>query len=187
MKTSYNMKNLILFSPLILYLLFTGCATIPKEASSPSLKVTEGIQKMQAGNEKIIKALADTERVILEDKWSDICSKAEKLYSKNHKILEPRRLKKEDLQNIANIAAKTRDTILDEIAKHETELIDQSRSNAGAVLSMNTEVIGYLNSHESIKETQNKINKIFEKLPGINPNVLRGTVERSMKSLLNPD
>lgn len=168
---------------LLFALLLIGCASIPKGSSYVSLKVTEGIQRIQTENEKIIKALADTERAILDEKWDDIYAKTEKKYMEKYKISDPSQFTHDDRRKIAANAALARETILKEIAKKENELIEKSRSNSDTVIMMNDEVVRYLNSLENIKETRNRINNMFDKFTGIDISNLQGTVIREMNIL----
>ena len=168
----------------LLFLFFLwGCASIPRGTSFISLKVTEGIQRIQTENEKIIKALANTERAILDEKWDNIYAKTEKKYIEKHKISDPSQFTLDDRRKIAANAALARETILNEIVKKENELIEKSRSNSDTVIKMNDEVIRYLNSLDNIKETRNRINGIFNQLIGVDILTLQGTVLREMNTL----
>ena len=131
-------------------LFMTGCASVPKGTSFISYKVTEGIQRIQVENEKIIKAFADVERAILDEKWNDIYLKTEKMYFDKNKIPSPSQLTHDDRRKIATNAALIRENVLNEISMQENKLIKDTQSNTNTVVMMNDEVIGYLNSLKSI-------------------------------------
>jgi len=52
-------------------LALTGCASIPKNGAVLSARVSQGIERNQTETEKIIHALADVERAVLDERWEE--------------------------------------------------------------------------------------------------------------------
>ncbi len=175
----YSYHNLIVVLPMIV-LLLTSCASIPKNSSILSSKVTEGIQKIQTENEKVIKAFADTERLILDTKWNDMYLQIEKQYMNKNNISDQTKFTHDDRRKIAANAAMTRENILNEIQQVENDLINKSRKNTDTVIMMNAEVIKYLTSLEDISVTQNNINDILKNFIDIDVLELQGITENKI-------
>jgi hypothetical protein len=164
----------------MIVLLLTSCASIPKNSSILSSKVTEGIQKIQTENEKVIKAFADTERLILDTKWNDMYLQIEKQYMNKNNISDQTKFTHDDRRKIAANAAMTRENILNEIQQVENDLINKSRKNTDTVIMMNAEVIKYLTSLEDISVTQNNINDILKNFIDIDVLELQGITENKI-------
>lgn len=165
---------------LFILLILTSCASIPKNTSLLSSKVTEGIQKIQTENEKIIKAFANTERLILDTKWNDMYLQIEKQYMNKNNISDQTKFTHDDRRKIAANAAMARENILNEIQQVENDLIKKSRKNTDTVIMMNAEVIKYLTSLEDISVTQNSINDIFKNFIDIDVLELQGITENKI-------
>src|SRR5260221_4459233 len=116
---------------------FSSCASIPKNGATISTRVSEGIGRMQTENEKVIKALADVERGVLDEKWESIYDKTEAAYRIKHNLTPTANLNREDRINIAVNATAAREEILNDISVTENNLLVQSRANAKTVVQMN--------------------------------------------------
>jgi len=163
------------------WLFFSGCATYSQNAAFVSHQVTEGIQRIQEENEKVIVALAETQRAIFDEKWDDIYATVEKKYMDNNKMTSDSPLKFEDRKKIAATAAQIREDILNIIAQKEGDLLNKSRSNTKTVIGINDEVTRYLNSLEDIGKVRSRIKDHFKNIIGINTDGLRDAVKQKLE------
>ena len=184
-----KVKSKYIFISLLLPLsmLLSDCMATAKNASIVSQKVTEGIERIQTENEKIIFALAETQRAILDEKWDDIYPEVEKKYMKKHNISDGFQLSLQDRKKIASTAAQSREDILNLIAQREADLLKKSRANAQTVIEINDEVIQYLNSLERIGKIRSRVRRSFESMIGIDTEAIKNTVDEKLKSLLEVD
>ncbi|MCK8600106.1 hypothetical protein [Desulfoferrobacter suflitae] len=164
----------------IVCILCAGCARVPKNAALLSSSVNGGITRLQAENEKVIRALGDVERGILDEKWEDIYRSAEKKYRSEMVITSSECLTEEQRLDITTIAAAAREEILAQIAAKEEELINDSRKNAQLVIGMNSKVQAYLLSLERLDASRHEISDLFNEITGVDPSLIVGTVEKAL-------
>lgn len=154
-------RKLILVVSMVLVL--AGCTTIPRHGSVLNQKVSEGIARNQVETEKIIKALADVERAILDQEWDSIYIKVEKVYMTKNNIMDATQMTQSQRRAIAANAAKTYYDLLNQIAVIENKLISQSRANSQILIEINDEITKYLLSTETLEAARQSIaNKLSE-------------------------
>jgi hypothetical protein len=159
-----------------------GCAVIPKNGALLSGRVSDGIRRLQAENEKVIGALADVERAILDENWETLYANVERQYMKENSIPDPSRLSQDDRRRISATAAQTRKEILDEVKEKEMDLIRKSRANSEMVITLNEEVRRYLLSLESLKHVRQQTTSLLSQITGIDLTSLHGTVKARLSS-----
>lgn len=171
------MKKIITIN-LLAILLIAGCSTIPRNASILNEKVSEGIRRNQIEIEKIIMALADVQRAILDQEWDNLYQKIEQKYMSRKSIADPSNLTQDDRKSIAANAAKTYYDLLDEINSKENEIKLQSRQNAEKLIEINDEISKYLLSLEKLDEARNKVVQKLGELTGIDFSKLDGLTKK---------
>jgi len=171
------MKKIITIN-LLAILLIAGCSKIPRNASILNEKVSEGIRRNQVEIEKIITALVDVQRAILDQEWDNIYQKIEQKYMSSKSIADPSNLTQDDRKKIAANAAKTYYDLLDEINSKENELKLQSRQNAEKLIEINNEITKYLLSLEKLDEARNNAVQKLGELTGIDFSILDGLTKK---------
>lgn len=162
---------------LILFLLvvpLAGCSTVPKNGSVLNQKVSEGINKNQVEVEKIIKALANVERAILDQEWDNIYIKVEKAYITKHSVAATASLTQDQRKAIAANAAKIYYDLLGEIATIERTLVAQTQTNSKTLVEINDEVTKYLLSVEKLDLATSNIKNKLASLAGIDLSIISG-------------
>ena len=174
------MKRLVLV--LIFILMFmTGCYSIPKNSSLVG-EVDGAIVVMQEENDKLIKALGDVQRAILDDKFEQIYANVESKYRKKNNIPAGTLLTSEqNLDVTANVIA-VRDLILAEIAGKEKQLYEQSHANFNKLRTINAAVKEYLDSIQSLKEARSEATRKLGEITGIDFK----EIDKFTESLKNP-
>jgi CRISPR/Cas system-associated endonuclease Cas1 len=163
---------------LLAVLLTAGCSTIPKHASILNEKVSEGIRRNQVETEKIITALADVQRAILDQEWDNLYQKIEQKYMSSKNIADPNSFSDDDRRRIAANAAKTYYDLLGEINLKEYELKLQSRQNAEKLIEINNEISKYLLSLERLDQARNNVLQKLGELTGIDFSKLDGLTKK---------
>ncbi|WP_299834046.1 hypothetical protein [uncultured Tenacibaculum sp.] len=174
-------KSLILLSTLLII----SCATIPKNASVLSASVTQGIERLQTENEKIIKSLADVERAILDESWEDIYNTFESKYRTKYNIASGTILTKNQTIDIATGAAAVREDLLKAISDKENALVLKSKENSQKVISINQEIQNYLLSLKKYDEANQQVNNLTTKIIGVNPSKILGTIDNNLQNTIN--
>lgn len=167
------MKKTLLILLLVVVPL-AGCGTVPKNGSVLNQKVSEGIQKNQLEVEKIIKALADVERAILDQEWDNIYVKVEKAYMTKHSVATAASLTQDQRKAIAANAAKTYYDLLGKIAAIERTLVAQTQANSKTLVETNDEVTKYLLSVEKLDVATSNIKNKLASLVGIDLSSISG-------------
>ena len=167
------MKKTITMSLFPVFLI-AGCSTIPENASILNEKVSEGIKRNQVETEKIITALADVQRAILDEEWDNLYQKIEEKYMSSKNITDPSALSQGDRRRIAANAAKTYYGILNKINSKEKILKLQSRQNAEKLIETNDEISKYLLSVVRLDEARANVVQKLGELTGVNISELDG-------------
>lgn len=165
-------------------LALTGCASIPKNGAALSARVSEGIRRNQTETEKIIRALGDVERGILDERWEEIYKKVEDAYRKKHNIATEGQLNFDQRLDVATNAAAVREQLLSEISLAENTLLEQSRVNSQKLLEMNDVVTNYLLSLKNYQEANEAMTGFVSQIIGVDLNRLRGKAEEATKKFL---
>lgn len=155
-------------------LLLVGCSSIPKHASILNQQVSEGISKNQTEVEKIIKALADVERAILDQKWDMIYAKVENAYIRRHALADAASLTQDQRRAVAANAAKTYYDLLDKISEIERVLVSRTRANSNTIIEINDEVTKYLLSLEELDVAKSNINSKLSNILGVDLSSISG-------------
>ena len=159
-------------------LLLAGCSTIPKNASKLSATLTEGIKKNGTECEKIIVALADVQRAILNEKWDDIYARVEKKYFDSRNITDAKTLTEADRRRIAANAAKTFYDLKEDIAAKEKALKLQLQENTTRLVEINDSIQGYLLSLEKLDQSRSAVTKKVSELAGVDLSSLSGYADK---------
>lgn len=167
------MRKVTLFCVLTA-LLLAGCSSIPENGSMLNQQVSEGVGKNQTEVEKIIKALADVERAILDQEWNTIYVKAENAYMKKHSVSDAASLTQDQRRAIAVNAAKTYYDLLDRISEVEKQLVSKTRANSNAIIGINNEVTKYLLSVEELDAARSNIKTKLSTMAGIDLSNMSG-------------
>ncbi len=160
------MKKIIIVS-ISLFVLFSGCSTIPKNASILNAKVSEGIKRNQIETEKIITALGDIQRAILDEEWDNIYAKTEKKYLSSHSISDPTTLTQQDRNAIAVNASEAYNNLLNEISEREKAIKQQTRQNTEILIEINDEISYYLLSLERLDAARSNVTQLLDNIIGI--------------------
>lgn len=171
------MKKIVTLNLLAMFLII-GCYKIPRNASILNEKVSEGIRRNQVEIEKVITALADVQRAILDQEWDNLYQKIEQKYMSSESIADPSTLTQDDRRRIAANAGKTFYDIKNEISLKENELKLQSRQNAEKLIEINDEVSKYLLSLEKLDEARNNVVQKLGELTGIDFSKLDGLAKK---------
>jgi hypothetical protein len=155
-----------------------GCSTVPQNGSVLNRKVSEGINKNQIEVAKIIKALADVERNILNEEWDNIYAKVENKYMVKHAIVNAAFLTQDQRRAIAANAAETYHNLLSDIKGVEETLQSQTQANANILIEINDEVTKYLLSTEKFDEATNNIKNKIAGLLGLDLTSLSGLAKK---------
>lgn len=170
-----NKKLVIL---LLLAISLFGCTSIPQNGSILNQKVSEGITRYQIEVEKIIKALADVERAILNEEWDTIFAKVEKAYMVKHNITSESTLTQIQRRAIAANAAQTYNNLINDIAIIEQTLVSQTQANSKTLIAVNDEVTKYLLSVEELDSARSNITKKIAGIVGIDLTSISGQAEK---------
>lgn len=155
-----------------------GCSSIPKNGAILNQKVSEGISKNQTEVEKIIKALADVERAILDQEWDHIYVKIEKAYMTKNSIASGTALTQDQRKAIAANAAKIYYDLLGKISSVEATLKSQTQANSNTLIEINNEVTKYLLSVENLDSATSNITEKTSHLLGINITSISGLANK---------
>jgi len=170
---------------ILTFLFIVSCASIPKNASVLNSSVTQGIERLQAENENIIKALADIERAILDEDWDNIYNSVESKYRTKYNISNGTALSRDQTIDIATGAAAVREALLKSISDKESALILKSKENSQLVINMNKEVQNYLLSLEKYDKATEEVNALTKRIIGINPSEILGTVDKNIQNSIS--
>lgn len=174
-ETDKEMVMKVILSILFLCVVsLSGCSSIPENGAILNQKVSDGISKNQAETEKIIKALADVERAILDREWDSIYVKIETAYLTKYAIADAASLTQNQRKAIAANAAKTYYDLLDKIAVVETRLVSQTQANSETIIEINDEVTKFLLSTETLDQASNKVKGKLSEIVGIDVTSLPG-------------
>ena len=157
-------------------LITVGCGTVATEGSLLNEQVNTGIEQYQLYVENIIRALADTERAILSQRWEEIYAYAEEEVRAEHGLYPTDRMNHQQILETATLAALVREEIADEIDSREQNLIEDSRANADLLIAVNHIVTAYLMSQEELEQAKDRINQKIQDITGIDTDKLTGTV-----------
>jgi len=155
-------------------LALTGCASIPKNGAVLSARVSQGIERNQTETEKIIHALADVERAVLDERWEEMFKKVEDLYRQKHNIAADAPLNFEQRLAVAENATAVRERLRAEIAAIENTLLEQSRANSQKLVEMNNVVTDYLLSLKNLQEANEAMTGLVSQITGIDLTKLKG-------------
>ncbi len=172
----------VLLIALALSTTLLGCTHIPKNASVLNQKVSEGIGRNQLEVEKVIVALADVERGILDQQWDSIYLKIEQKFIEKHS-LSVSALTHEHRRKIAANAAKTYYNLLEEISSMEKALILQTKANSETLVKTNDQVTQYLLSLESLDDARNNIKQKIGKITGFDISKISGLSKKLIGGL----
>lgn len=161
----------------------TGCTKVPQNGAMLSASVTLGIERMEAQTEAVIKALADTERGILDEKWETIYRSCESKYRKKYDLAATSPLSPDQQFEVATIAVGARDKILMTIAKEESELSARAQTNAKHVIDANRAVQEYLLSLQELDAARRNAEHTVTDLTGIELGKLVKTSEQVARVL----
>jgi uncharacterized protein YoxC len=160
----------------------TGCYSIPKNSSLVG-EVDGAIVVLQEENDKLIKALGDVQRAILDDKFERIYADVESKYrEKNNIPTETSLTSEQNLDVTANVIA-VRDLILAEISEKEKKLYEQSHANFNKLRTINAAVKEYLDSVQSLKEARSEATKKLSEISGIDFNEINKFTESLKKPM----
>lgn len=185
LQTTLRVRLARFLIPAVCILSFTGCTTIPKNGALLSAQVTEGILRNQAETEKIIDALAATQREILDEKWDELYVKVEAAYMRRNSVTDPAALTQDDRSSIAANMSKVWEDLSAEIDAKETELVAKSRENTAQLVAMNESVQRYLLSVEKLDETRNAISGRVSAITGLDLQSFGGLADRLLRNF-NP-
>lgn len=172
-------RRYILMLPVLLAaLLVNGCSTIPKNGALLAAKLGEGLERNQAETEKIIVALADTQRAILGEKWKPLYKTIEEAYMTKHGVADARDLTQDQRRAIAVQSGNVWEKLRGEIDAVEAGLIKQSRANTAQLVEINSTIQRYLLSLEKLDASQRAVLGKLEGVTGINLSSLTGLAEK---------
>lgn len=166
-------------------LFFAGCTTVPKNGALLSAKLTEGIQRNQAETEKIIVALAATQRAILDEKWDGLYVQVETAYLEKNGISDSASLTQDQRSSISANMSKVWEDLSGAIDAKEAELIGQSRENTAQLVAMNESVQMYLLSVEKLEASRAAISERVSAITGLDLHGL-GTLADRLLENFNP-
>jgi hypothetical protein len=177
--TMPRLRHCLLLLPLLLAALLTvGCSTIPKNGALLAAKLGEGLERNQAETEKIIVALADTQRAILGEKWKPIYKSIEDAYMEKHGVADARDLTHDQRRAIATQSGNVWEKLRGEIDAVEAALKKQSRANTAQLVEINSTIQKYLLSLEKLDASQRAVLGRLEGVTGINLGSLTGLAEK---------
>jgi len=159
-------------------LLVTGCSTIPKNGALLAGKLTEGIERNQRETEKIITALADTQRAILGEKWKSIYQRVETAYMEKHAVADGKELSEDQRRAIATQSGNVWEKLRGDIDAVEANLIKQSRANTAQLVEINSTIQKYLLSLEKLDESRNAVVGKLQEVTGVNLSSLPGLADK---------
>lgn len=156
------------YYPICVFVLifFSGCFAIPKNTSLIN-EVDGAILVMQSENKKLIKALGDSQRSILDDKFELIYSNVEQKYRKKNNIPSETPLTPDQNMDVTANVIAVRDLIMKDISKKENELYEQSNSNFEKLREINEAVKDYLDSEQSLKKARSDATQKLKDITGI--------------------
>ena len=164
----------------------TGCsASVPSQGALLSEKINQGLTRIEQENEKVIAALADVERAILDQRWEQLYASVEQAYLTKHAVAAPA-LTQDDRRKITATASEARQAILDAINAKQAELVARARANTDAVIELNDAIRRYLLSLEELDATQRQITAQLGALTGFDLGGLRGMAEDKLGALTQP-
>ncbi len=170
---------LLLFACVVL----TGCAGIPENAALLSEKINAGITRMHEENAKVITALADVERAILDEHWEQLYAKVEQQYMQKMTIADASAFSQNDRRAITATAATARQDILNDINAKESELLAKSARNRDTVISINNEIRRYLVSLEKLDAARENTKALLSDIVGVDLSSMKGLVKGKLSSL----
>lgn len=167
------MKKQIIIVLMLLIMPLAACSNVPENGSVLNSMVSQGIAKNQLETEKIIKALADVERAVLNEKWDDIYEKTEAKYVAD-RGLNVNSLTHEQRRAIAANSSQVYFSLKAEIATIEAGLVAQTQANSNAIIAVNDTVTEYLLSLEKLDVATGKIRNKISSVTGIDFSVIIG-------------
>lgn len=173
------LRRLRLLLPFFLAVLFTaGCSTIPENGALLAAKLTEGIERNQTETEKIIAALAETQRAILGEKWKSIYKAIEDAYMEQQGVADGKDLTHDQRRAIAVRAGNVWEKLRADIDAVESSLIKQSRANTAQLMEINSTIQKYLLSLEKLDASQRAVISKLEGVTGVNFSSLTGLADQ---------
>ncbi|MDS1310086.1 hypothetical protein [Marinobacter xiaoshiensis] len=159
---------------LLMILSLVGCSTIPRNGSILNQQVSDGIIRNQIEVEKIIKALADVERAILDKEWDSLYVKIENAYIAKHSVADGASLTQDQRKSIAANASKVYFGLLHKISDVEKSLISKTNANSKILIEINDEVSRYLLSIQELAEAKININNKLSNMTGVDLSNISG-------------
>lgn len=175
------MKKLV-FILISILVFMTGCYSIPKNSSLVG-EVDGAIVVLQEENDKLIKALGDVQRAILDDKFEQIYANVETKYREDKNISSGTPLTSEQNLDVTANVITVRDLIQSEIAGKEKQLYEQSHANFNKLRTINSAVKEYLDSVQSLKEARGEATKKLSEISGIDFNEINKFTESLKKPM----
>lgn len=163
---------------LLATLLVAGCSTIPKNGALLAAKLGEGLERNQAETEKIIAALADTQRTILGEKWKPLYKSIEEAYMAKHGVADARDLTQDQRRAIATQSGNVWEKLRGEIDDVEASLKKQSRANTAQLVEINSTIQKYLLSLEKLDASQRVVLDKLGAVTGVNLSSLTGLADK---------
>jgi hypothetical protein len=143
-------KFLLLIS---MVLVFSACgAKIPSESIALNQNVTTGIEALRQNALDIIKAWEEVANSTIDEKWSELYSRAEDMFWKK-RTLAPTGPTQEQLMEIAGLAGRIKDKLREVVRDKANEMRRTVMENAEATLKMNNGVTDLLSSARRVIET----------------------------------
>lgn len=177
--TLSRLRHHVLLLPILLAaLLIVGCSTIPKNGALLAAKLGEGLERNQAETEKIIAALADTQRAILGEKWKPLYKSIEEAYMAKHGVADAKDLTQDQRRAIAVQSGNVWEKLRGEIDAVEAGLIKQSRANTAQLAEINSTIQKYLLSLEKLDASQRAVLGRLEGITGVNLSSLTGLADK---------
>ena len=166
--------------------LLAGCPSIPEGAAALSEQVGVGIERMQEENEKVIRALADVQRGIVDEAWERMYRDAEAQYRHDEGLAAGDVLTEEHRIDVATAAAGLKDDLLAEIKAKEDALLVQSQQNAQQVKALNDTVQDYLVSLEQFRAAREKARELVEQIVGVDVSELGEAAKKALEGIGSP-
>lgn len=157
---------------------FVGCTAVPKNGALLSVSLTEGIQRNQLETEKLIAALAATQRAILDARWDELYIETEAAWLRENQLSEGAKLTQEQRSSIAANMSRIWEELSDAIDAKEAALIASSRANTAQLLATSEAIRKYLLSVEKLEVSRTDVVQRVSSLTGIDVSDLNSLTER---------
>jgi hypothetical protein len=166
-----DMRKMVWGMALFALLMLSACARIPQAAIDVNRQVSTGITAIGANGQEMVRAWEETGYKMLDDRWSQVYSRAEAAYRKKKGIADGTALTSNQHEDVAGLAALVRDKVRGKIRAEAEKMRGIIVANTKATLEANESITGLLISANAVFASRQALIKEVGTLIPIPPGI----------------